>query len=255
MKWFKVLAVLALAVLAVSVAPSVVRADGPTPDSTLSQVTRAGATTVKILKQTNDYAIVGIGGAKTNSQAAIANLVQPIASQVTQTSAVDTVPEIDGPTAIVLHDYYSANGSLPYSDATVQIWYTNTHARGVQGACGGVCNKIIVNGTTYSIWYGYSPYYPSSIRLTESWAYEGIGWTIIVPPGGNFSVQQSTAIFDSGVIDAQAEQIYSLSNTYAKVKGKIYGILFGEEDTATASYRFGSQIISPSAVGCGFICG
>lgn len=112
-----------------------------------------------------------------------------------------------------------------------------------------------MNGSTYSIWYGYQPYYPDTIQLTETWAFEGVGWTIVVPTGGSFFIQGSTAIFDSGVVDAQPEQIYSLSNTFAKVKGKNYGILFGEEDTVRASYRFGNTIISPAAVGCGFVCG
>lgn len=244
MKWFKFLATLTLIALAIAFAPSAARGAPPT------------GPTVKVLKQTTDYAIVGIGGTKTSSKTTIANLVESATYQITSSADSDTgLQEPNQPERLVFHDYYSANGSMPFSDATVEVWYANHHARGVQGACLGLCNKIIVNGSTYSIWYGYEPYYPDTIRLTETWAFEGVGWTIVVPPGGNFSVQGSTAIFDSGVVDAQQAQIYSLSNTFAKVKGKIYGVLFGEEDSATASYRFGNTIISPTAQGCGFACG
>ncbi|MDL1898690.1 hypothetical protein FBQ82_20795 [Anaerolineae bacterium CFX7] len=246
MKWSKLLATLTLIVLAIAVVPSAAQGAPPT------------GPTVKVLKQTSDYAIIGIGGTKTQSKSMIANLVDSVTYQIASSADADSDASLQVPgeaNKIIFHDYYSADGSMPFSDATVAVWYANHHARGVQGACFGLCNKIIVNGTTYSIWYGYQPYYPDTIQLIESWTFEGIGWTIVVPTGGNFSVQDNTAIFDSGVINAQREQIYSLSNTFAKVKGKVYGILFGEEDTARASYRFGSQIISPTAVACGLICG
>ncbi len=244
MKRFKILAAMVLTVLAIIVVPSAARSAPPT------------GPTVKVLEQTTEYAIVGIGGTKTQSKLTVANLVNSAIYQTTSSADFDTsLQDPDQSDKLVFHDYYSANGSMPFNDATVEVWYADHHARGIQGACGGLCNKIIVNGSTYSIWYGYQPYYPDTIQLTETWAFEGVGWTIVVPSGGSFFVQGSTAIFDSGVVNAQQEQIYSLSNTFAKVKGKNYGILFGEEDTVRASYRFGNTIISSAAVGCGFVCG
>lgn len=59
MKWFKVLAVLALAVLAVSVAPSVARADGPIADDPETSMP-SGSTRV-VLEQTPNNTLIGYG--------------------------------------------------------------------------------------------------------------------------------------------------------------------------------------------------
>jgi hypothetical protein len=99
-----------LTALAIVVVPSAARSAPPT------------GPTVKVLKQTTDYALIGIGGTKTQSKSIIADLVEDVTYQITRGADSDTSLQDPGqPNRLVLHDYYSANGSMPFSDATVEV--------------------------------------------------------------------------------------------------------------------------------------
>jgi len=89
--------------------------------------------------------------------------------------------------------------------------------------------------------------------MTETWTFDGLGWTLTFPPGGSFTAAGSTITYQTGEIDGVAEQLYSLGYGFKKVKGKIYGFLWGEEDRATAEYRFSGWTVQAVAVGCGFV--
>jgi hypothetical protein len=147
--------------------------------------------------------------------------------------------------------YYSASGTAPFNGLFVQTYYEKTHVFVNWADCGGWCTTAIIDGHTHTVWVGANPFYSDAIQLSEKWSFRGLAVSASVSLGGiglGFSASGSEASFSSGWIDT-AGWAYRLSNQYTGVRGKSYLSLWGVEDTATGSHRFGYQIVTATANG------
>jgi hypothetical protein len=151
----------------------------------------------------------------------------------------------------VQHLYYSGSGETAWAGSRMRTWYDFTHARVDWGDCGGWCITAYINGTTKTAWYGWNPYFSDAIQLTERWKFRGLGVSASVSAGGigaGFSSAGDEVTFNSGWVDT-AGWAWRLQNKYSGVRGKTHVTMWGVDDTATGSHRFGYQIVTATANG------
>lgn len=147
--------------------------------------------------------------------------------------------------------YYSGEGATAWSGSRVRTWYDDTHARVDWANCGGWCITAYIDGFTKTAWFGWDPFYSDAIQLTERWKFRGLGVSASISGGGvsaGFSSAGDEVSFNSGWVDTGG-WAWRLQNKYSGVRGKTYVTMWGVDDTATGSHRFGYQIVTATANG------
>ena len=154
------------------------------------------------------------------------------------------------PTGLYDKDYYynSIGGVRHWNGSNVRTWYNGTH---VHLHMSSFYASATIDGHTKTFWFGSNPIYSDAIQLTERWDFKGNSLSVSAGSGGvggSWAASGKTVTFDSGWVNT-AGWGYSLSNLYSGVFADSHVSLYGVDDSATGSHRFGAQFVTAACHG------
>ncbi|WP_146072691.1 MULTISPECIES: hypothetical protein [unclassified Cryobacterium] len=101
---------------------------------------------------------------------------------------------------------------------------------------GSLITAAVLNGQSYGIWHGTSPWTATSIKLTDTFWSTGVGVTASYP-GANVSITGQSVTINNTVSNTRENRHYYSNLTFS-------GTLFTVNQEANTSFQFGSSFFN-----------
>ena len=121
--------------------------------------------------------------------------------------------------------------SIGVLGSSVDVWFDDNHNihRGWFSFC-----VTFDNGSGYTGWYGLNPFYARHLTYTQRWTFNGIGVSVSIPGGANFSGSGDTVRWSRGY-----DTVWYVTHGYTGVEGcvGVLGIMYNVHEAHSGDWQ------------------